>query len=133
MSLVCVMFVYLYKKHAIILSVIAGIQKKNPELVLLPRWVNEEKNHIPLKVNTCCQFFVALFNFFAINIYTVELIQWLLIETETKLVICRQNCTQKFECFVYQVIMNGDSKKSKTITPDCEELLLHCLATLLCI
>lgn len=125
------LFMYI-KQYAIILSVIAGIKKKPRTCIIakMSKWV---KIHIPLKVNACCQFFVALFNFFANNIDTVELIQWLLIETETKLIICRQNCTQKFECFVYQVIINEDSKKSKTITPDCEELLLHSLATLLCI
>lgn len=125
------LFIYI-NKYAIILFVIAGIKKTTRTCIIakMSKWV---KIHIPLKVNACCQFFVALFNFFANNIYTVELTQWLLIETETKLIICRQNCTQKFECFVYQVIINEDSKKRKTITPDCEELLLHSLATLLCI
>lgn len=126
------MFVYLYEKYAIILSVIAGIKKINRTCIIakMSKWV---KIHIPLQVNACCQFFVALFNFFANKVFTVELIQWLLIETETKLIICSQNCTQKFECFVQQVIINEDLKKSKTITPDCEELLLHSLATILCI
>lgn len=128
----CAWCLFIYKKkYALIFSVIAGIKKTRTCIIAkMSKWV---KIHLPLKVYSCCQSFVALFNFFANNIYTVELIQWLLIETETKLINCRQNCTQKFECFVYQVIINEDSKKRKTITPDCEELLLHSLATLLCI
>lgn len=126
------MFVYVYKTICYNIICYSRNLKKTRTCIIakMSKWV---KIHIPLKVNTCRQVFVALFNFFANNIDTVELIQWLLIETETKLIICRQNCTQKFECFVYQVIINEDSKKSKTITPDCEELLLHSLATILCI